>query len=236
MPSDAIVSLVVGLVVAGISIGVVIRVLVPLLAGNRRNKQLKTHGTAASAIIVGISQTGMRVNDQPQCRMQLQIKQPDGGSFMSSATQIVSIVEIPRFQPGAAVSVRYDPADPSHAVIVGFGSHASVSEQDAQGLIATSQALLVDLNRPGVGTPATAIVTEFDRTNVVVNNQSVLATVSLKVLCEQAPPFDAKITGAFSLAGLDKYQPGKTVHVLFDAQNPSRTTFNLGKTSATYVE
>ena len=100
----------------------VYRALAPMRAARKRNEHAKLHGTDAAAVIVGISQPGVEFNDQPECEIQLQVTAADGSSFASTTRQIVSLVQIPQFQPGAEVTVRYDPADPAYSVIMGLGS------------------------------------------------------------------------------------------------------------------
>ncbi|HWO62755.1 MAG TPA: hypothetical protein VNO31_22260, partial [Umezawaea sp.] len=59
--------------------------------------------------VVGVSRTGLSVNDQPQLDIQLDVDTPDGRSFRGTARQIVDLTEMASVQPGAVLPVRYLP-------------------------------------------------------------------------------------------------------------------------------
>ena len=52
-------------------------------------------------------------------RFSLEVRPAAGETFEASIEQEVSMVELPRLQPGAIVTVRFDPADRSRLAIVG---------------------------------------------------------------------------------------------------------------------
>lgn len=219
------------IVVASIALSVIVpRLLMPSLTGQAKNRRILANGVSARATITALDQTGTTINNQPKCHIGLRVEPKDGDPFDAVATQLVLLTQIPQFQPGTVVTVRYDPADRRKVALEALG-HASVDQAEAQRMIAASDGLMKALNAPGAGVAAPAIVTAFTPTGVKVNGPNPLAVVEVKVLPESGAPFDARITGVFGVQGLAKYQPGKTVRVRFDPADPTRVSFDAQKTS-----
>ncbi|HEX4496355.1 MAG TPA: DUF3592 domain-containing protein [Thermoanaerobaculia bacterium] len=82
-------------------------------SGVAEAKRLQQTGTAASARILKIWDTGITVNEDPVIGMRVEITRPDGTTYTPSIPKsLISRLDIPRFQPGATVSVRIDPQNP----------------------------------------------------------------------------------------------------------------------------
>jgi hypothetical protein len=78
-------------------------------------------GIPARAKIVGLRQTGVMVNYQPQVAFQLEVHPPDGTVYHAEAKAVVPIVNIPQLQPGVEVPVKIHPTDPSKVVLDLYG-------------------------------------------------------------------------------------------------------------------
>ena len=76
------------------------------------------HGVDASARVLAIRETGSQHNNQPEVRIQLEVKPADRVAFKATVTTFMSPVYLPRFQPGATVAVRYDPGSPKNVALV----------------------------------------------------------------------------------------------------------------------
>lgn len=218
-------------IIVAVSVLPVFFFVVPLLTGGAKNKRLLKTGTQARAVITNLEQTGTYINNQPRCHIYLQVE-PGGGvpPFAAVATRTVQLVQIPQFQPGQILTVRFNPADHSQVAIEAFG-HVDVAPDEAQRLVREADELFQALNAPGAGTPASAIVTAFKPTGMMINGPNPLAVLELKVLPSGGAPFDAALTGVFGAAGLHKYQPGQTVYVRYDPARPSRVTFDKSRTA-----
>ena len=81
------------------------------------NQKLRNIGKSASAKVVSMVSTGTRINNNPVMRFVLEVEPGDRSPFHAEAEQIVRPESFGRLQPGAVVSVRYDP-DTQEAVIV----------------------------------------------------------------------------------------------------------------------
>ena len=87
----------------------------------QENRRLLQVGLPAKAKVLGLAETGVHINHQPQVKIMLEVT-PDGRmgrSYQTEVKTVLSIVHIPQFQPGARLLVKYDPNDPSRVAIAG---------------------------------------------------------------------------------------------------------------------
>jgi hypothetical protein len=88
-------------------------VAVDNVTGISQARELQQAGVAAQARIIKIWDSGMTLNLDPVVWFEL-IVYPDGQPPYTATTKSpISRLDVPRFQPGARVPVRYDPADPA---------------------------------------------------------------------------------------------------------------------------
>lgn len=78
-------------------------------------------GISARAKIVGLRQTGVMVNYQPQVAFQLEVYPPGGAPYHAETRAVVPIVNIPQVQPGVEVPIKIHPTDPSKVVLDLYG-------------------------------------------------------------------------------------------------------------------
>ena len=84
--------------------------------------QIRAIGSPAKATVVAIRETGTRVNGNPVVGFDLEVQAEGRPPRRASTRMLVSILAIPRIQPGAVLDVFYDPADPSRVAIARSGS------------------------------------------------------------------------------------------------------------------
>jgi len=77
--------------------------------GEDVNKPVREHGVAASAEVLEIWDTGVRLNDNPVVGFRLLVTLEDGTSYQAETKNVVSVVHIPQVQPGAVLPVKVDP-------------------------------------------------------------------------------------------------------------------------------
>ena len=80
----------------------------PLLGGLLNRKVLRS-GRTATACIVSMNDTGTYINRLPLVHFTLEVQREDGSPFQAETEKIVGMSQLARLQPGATVSVRYDP-------------------------------------------------------------------------------------------------------------------------------
>jgi hypothetical protein len=82
------------------------------------DSDLQTTGVAASAEILERWETGIKVNDEPVIGLKVRVKPADRPAYEATIKRVlISQLEIPQFQPGAVIPVRFDPKAPSRVSI-----------------------------------------------------------------------------------------------------------------------
>jgi hypothetical protein len=110
-------SIVITLVVVGVSLFFVFRVLGGLHKAAKEEQRLLQTGTPASGQILAVNQTGTYVNNQPQVNIVVMVYPSGGQPYQAQITKLVSMFEIAQYQIGGQVQVYYDPQDPSKIAV-----------------------------------------------------------------------------------------------------------------------
>ena len=88
--------------------------MIDRMSGVADTKTLQETGVAAEAAIVRIWDTGITVNDDPVIGMEVEVYPAEGEPWRATIPKsLISRLDIPQFQPGQTVKVRYDPQDRS---------------------------------------------------------------------------------------------------------------------------
>ena len=80
-------------------------------------QHLMANGRQGTATVVSVAQTGMYVNDNPQVAMEPDASVEGLQPYRATHRQVLAMVAIPQFQPGASVPVRVDPQDPQSLIV-----------------------------------------------------------------------------------------------------------------------
>ena len=218
-------------------IGILAITLGPMLFRLFRNSQMtnqvKASGIDAVATILQTWDTGVRINDNPQVGVLIEVQPAGGAPFQAKVTQTVSIVQIGMFQPGARLQVKYDPANPSRVAITGvvpggaMGGYAtpaapsSLNPSQIEQMLRQYQALNERLVSTGVQT--TARVLQFMPMGINVNGDNPAANLMLEVRAVDGSTFTAQAQGlVISAASVPKYQPNQTITVRYDPSDLTR--------------
>jgi|GEM_PF-2042330 len=242
MNPDAIGWLVIAIiVVASIGFAVVVLALTALAVGpvlvrsfRQRSvtRELLASGVTAPATLMGMQQTGLKVttgvDESWEANLLLQVQPADGSVFQAQAPHMVSVLEIPQYQPGATLIVRYDPADRSKvAVLRNLGVLANLVQapgldpQTAYKLVLDSEIVGTDLDRVGVSAPGQIMAA--DKVGIqAYGGTAELMRLTIDVWPAQESPFRAQTHAMVLQASLPKYQPGARVTVKYDPQDPNR--------------
>ena len=216
--------------------------LIRLARNSAMTSQVMQSGVTATATIVNTWDTGMRINDNPQVGIQLQVQPPNGAPFQAEVRQTVSIVHLGMYQPGATVQVKYDPANPSRVAIVGVmaampaavptmgapmgaiagtpmaGMNAQQAEQMLKQIDAANEALIK------TGSQARAKVLQYLPMGINVNGSNPAVTLQLEVQPANAPKFNAQAQGVISSVSVPKFRPGQLITVRYDPNDLTRVT------------
>ncbi len=110
------------IVMAVVVVGVILVVFTMMRAVGRNRRDPSVLGkdeVAAAAKILNITDTGSRLNYNPIVRLRVEVSPDIGAPFQAEVKTVVSVVDLPAFQPGAVVRAKYKPNRPSSLVIIG---------------------------------------------------------------------------------------------------------------------
>ena len=83
----------------------------------QKAQYLMQAGRVGTATVSAVRQTGTFVNNNPECELDLQVAVDGGAPYAVTHRQVLAMVALPGFQPGASVPVRVDPNDPQSLII-----------------------------------------------------------------------------------------------------------------------
>ena len=98
-------------------------IAVPIyLLRNKRKKaeELMARGTQGEATILSLEDTGMRVNDNPRVKMDMEIRMPMRAPYQITKTVTIPLIRLSQVQSGAIVTVMVDMSDPTNPDKVGL--------------------------------------------------------------------------------------------------------------------
>jgi hypothetical protein len=81
-------------------------------------QRVKAEGIPGQAQIVGLRQTGLYVNNQPQVELQLQVTTAMHAAYAVTSKQVVPMIMLGRLTSGQPLPIKVDPARPDHVVIL----------------------------------------------------------------------------------------------------------------------
>src|SRR5262245_3782257 len=106
--------------IAALMVVFAIIVVMRLVRGGARNRQLLQTGESATATIVELRDTGVTVNDNPQVELVLDVVPAGRPPFRATARTLISRLQTSQVQPGMQVLVKFDANDTSKVALAGF--------------------------------------------------------------------------------------------------------------------
>jgi hypothetical protein len=83
-----------------------------------KQRKLQKIGIPAEATILEVGETGITVNNiYPVVKLKLEVRPPGGQPYQAELQTIIERLDIPQFQPGTVLAVKYDPKDPSNVAL-----------------------------------------------------------------------------------------------------------------------
>ncbi|MGW9124966.1 hypothetical protein ACWGPW_08190 [Paenibacillus chitinolyticus] len=95
------------LITASVATTIVVLMLRTRSKQRLQSKTILTEGTSAQAVINSIRQTNVQVDDQPEVLLDLTVTQQDGKVVHALVKAVIQIVNIPAFQKGSVIEVKY---------------------------------------------------------------------------------------------------------------------------------
>ena len=100
-----------------VTVGVTILVIRMVRKTVGPDRGILQNGISAQAKILGVQQTGVMVNYQPQISFTLEVHPPGGSPYRAQTKAVIPMVNIPQLQPGTEVPVKIHPTDPAKVVM-----------------------------------------------------------------------------------------------------------------------
>ena len=89
------------------------------------------NGITARAEVIEVADTGTTLNENPQIKLLLEIKKPDGSTYQTEIKTLVSRLNAAHVRPGCQADVKYDPNNPQRIQLLKLelaGSETSVGQ------------------------------------------------------------------------------------------------------------
>jgi len=204
----------------------------PMILASR----LRKTGLPGKALIKEVHDTGVTINNSPQVKLLLEIKNSLGQKYTTTIRTLVSRLNPQLYQPGMTIPVLIDPND-DNKVVIDFsegrqssGPVTGLSDKSDSGESKLKDELLKDQQRDDTirvtGKAARAIVKKYTWLGVYINGSNPYAEIEVEVMPSDAPAFAAKVKGAISEQSVSKYQPGEEIFVKYDAYDLTKVAID----------
>lgn len=189
--------------------------------------RLQKTGLSGKATILEIKDTGVTINNSPQVKLTLEVKNSFGQKYTTHCRVLVSRINPNAYLPGMEVPVKIDPKNDMNVVIDFNSNNHSTSailnhpnpeamKSELEQMQKDNEVILVS------GKPARAIIKKITLLGINVNGNNPYVELELEVLPDIMPAFSGKAKGVVAEASLSKYQPGCTVFVKYDLYDNSK--------------
>jgi len=95
-----------------IPLAITFGILIWIKVKRKRIADLVATGKQGTAVILGLSDTGVRVNDNPRVKLLLDIRIPNYQPYQAQKTVTLPIIYLPQVQTGSTINILADPEQP----------------------------------------------------------------------------------------------------------------------------
>ncbi|HEY6063451.1 MAG TPA: hypothetical protein VIV35_07565 [Chitinophagaceae bacterium] len=194
--------------------------------------RLQKTGLPGKATILEVKDTGVTINNNPQVKLMLEVKNSYGQKYNTQCRVLVSRINPNMFMTGMELPVLIDPKNEQNVVIDYSGStKASTAAALSQPNEAVLKAELEQVQKENEaislsGRPARAIIKKYSWLGAYVNGNNPYVELELEILPENAASFSGKAKGVISEASVSKYQPGQEIFVKYDLYDNSKVVID----------
>ena len=94
-----------------------VTMMVDSFTGEDVAAEIRANGLPATATVIKIWETSVRVNHNPVVGFLLEVHAEGMQPYKAETKALISILMIPQIQPGAVLKVKYDPEDPRRVAL-----------------------------------------------------------------------------------------------------------------------
>lgn len=204
------------------------------------NSKLQKIGIDGKALIKEVRDTGVTINNNPQVKLIVEIKNYLGQTYTTTLRVLVSRINPFAYQPGMTIPVKIDPNNENNVAIAVDGGESQANKMGGRTAaapayniadVAALQKELEDLQKANdaillTGVSARAIIKKYTWLGAYVNGNNPYVEMVVEVLPATAPAFEATVKGVVGEQSVHKYQPGQEVFVKYDPLNQSKVTID----------
>ncbi|MEO7923231.1 MAG: hypothetical protein ABIR30_06090 [Chitinophagaceae bacterium] len=190
--------------------------------------RLQKTGISGKARILEVSDTGVTINNNPQVKLLLEVRNSFGQKYTTHCRVLVPRINPGAYAPGMEVPVKIDPNNEMNVVLDFTGTQpaanaGSFSQPNEATLRVELEQLQKDNDAISVsGRPARAIIKKYTWLGVNVNGNNPFVELEVEVLPEGLASFSGKVKGVIAEASVPKYQPGSEIFVKYDLYDNSK--------------
>ncbi len=195
----------------------------PIINANRLQKT----GMPGTARILEVKDTGVTINNNPQVKLMLEVKNSLGQKYTTQCRVLMSRINPGAYSPGMELPVKIDPKNEMNVVIdfttakqftsaIPNHPNPQAMKAELEQMQKDNEVILIS------GKPARAIIKKVILLGVNVTGNNPYVEVELEVLPDNYPSFPGKAKGVIAEASLPKYQPGSMVFVKYDLYDNSK--------------
>ena len=206
--------------------------------GYKEAQRLRMSGVPGQATIVGMRQTGVYLNEQPQIELNLQVQSEMHGPYQATVREYVPLMLLATLSSGRPLPVKVDPADPQKLVIewenamsggmAGVGAampltppaSADSTQYDPEARKAEKERLLA------TGVAGKATVTSARATGGTDSEGRPVYDLMLTIEIPGRPPMQGPARTGVPPERISQLEAGDTVAIKSDPANPTAMTID----------
>lgn len=195
------------------------------------SRRLQKTGIPGKARILEVKDTGVTINNNPQVKLILEVKNSFGQKYNTQCRVMVSRINPGAYQAGMEVPVKIDPKNEQN-VVLDFSTNqtyptTSFSQPNETVLKAELEQMQKENDAIKLsGRSARAIVKKYTWLGAYVNGNNPYVELEVEVLPENTSSFSSKTKGVIAEASVPKFQPGQEIFVKYDYYDNSKVVID----------
>jgi hypothetical protein len=89
-------------------------ILIWMMVKRKRIEELVATGKQGTAVVLELSDTGVRINDNPRVKVLLEIQIPNYQPYQAQKTVTLPLIYLPQVQTGSTINILADPEQPNN--------------------------------------------------------------------------------------------------------------------------